>query len=44
MYHFSSVRPGTHFKTPGKTYHTEECAASTHAVGGQHGRMPGRTR
>lgn len=27
-----------------KTYHTEECAASSHAVGGQHGRKPWCTR
>lgn len=28
----------------GEAYHSEEFAASSHAVGGQHGRRPGHTR
>lgn len=39
-----SLRPVAHIlKTPGETYHTEECAASSRAVGGRRGHRPGHT-
>lgn len=39
-----SLWPVAHIlKTPGETYHTEECAASSREVGGRRGHRPGHT-